>query len=164
VIVVVLLTIVYSIALSNINFNTTNFDYITLKNIKQKLEEFEFKNQISVKCTQKDELECFVFKDGEMDDNTLENLFEKCPTVYSYSRNYETIEFKELKFDDLDTRDVCFEFNLHKTGKYSQMVVETLDDEIYIYDGISQQAKKIKYISDLGFYFDEKQEEVRDAF
>ena len=43
------------------------------------------------------------------------------------------------------------------------MIVD-VEDDIFIFDNISQKPIKTRYINDISIYFDEKVNEVKDAF
>jgi len=47
--------------------------------------------------------------------------------------------------------------------KCSELIVE-LEDLVYIFNDIKNKPETIKYINDIDIYFEDKIQEVRDAF
>ncbi len=162
-IVIILVSIIYSITLSNFNLKQKKLDTVTLSNLKQLLSSFEYNEKINIKCINNKNIECLLFIDEKLQEEKITNLFKSCPDVYKYSKNQDRLEFDDFEFEDLSVVQVCFEFDLYKNGKSSQMIVDT-GKNTYIFDNISQKPKKIKYINDIGFYFNKKDNEVKNAF
>jgi competence protein ComGC len=163
IIVVILISIVYYISISNINIKQNSVNAITLINLKQTLKNMDFKNKIEIKCIDSKDVECLIFKDDIIQEKKIYGLFKKCPTVYKYSIQQQTIDFEDVELDKLERYSICFEFILNKDGKSSQIIVDT-QDNVYIFDNISQFPKTIKYINDIDLYFDKKVNEVKNAF
>ncbi len=168
IIVVILISIIYYFALSNLNLKQNKLDMVTLMNLKQTLNGFEFNDEIALKCIDSmqdlEYLECLVIIDGEIQKEKIEQLFKGCPQSYEYSREQKLLEFSDIKLDEFsNSLDICFEFIVNKNGDSSQMVVD-MNDEVFIFDNISQKPHKIKYINDLEIYFDNKDSKVKDAF
>jgi hypothetical protein len=163
VIVVVLVGIIYYFAISNINFNKTNLDKISLTNLKQTLLKYDFDDKIELKCTD-DGAKCMIFVDGILQTDMIENLFKTAPEVYKYSKNLEQIEYKDIELEQLQRYEICFEYHINKRGDSSQMIVNLGEDGVYIFDNIHDKPTYIKYLSDVPLYFDDKIAEVKDAF
>ncbi len=149
--------------LSNFSIKKNTMDAITLVNLKQTLLKFDFEDKISVKCIDSENIECLVFIDGEKQEEKIDKLFKICPDVYEYSNEEKIIEFDDLELEQLERFEICFEFDIYKNGQSSQLIVDT-HNGVFIYDNISKKPHRIKYINDIGLYFDEKINEVKDAF
>ncbi len=149
--------------LSNFSMKQKNKDFVTLSNLKQSLLKFDFKDKISLKCVDDENVDCLVIIDDNIQNEKISKLFKSCPDVYEYSKDQTRMEFDDLELEQLLRLEICFEFEVNKNGYSSQMIVDT-HDEVFIYDNISQKPKKIKYINDIGLYFDEKNDEVKNAF
>ena len=149
--------------LSNFSIKQRKLDTITLINIKQTLLEFEFENSIILRCIDDEKIDCFVEIDGEIQEERIENLFKNKPDVYEYSKDLKYLEFKDLELGNMESYRICFEYKIDKYRNSSQLIVDTSED-VFIYDNISKKPSKIKYINDIGFYFEEKIKEVKDAF
>ncbi|VAY86213.1 hypothetical protein MNB_ARC-1_872 [hydrothermal vent metagenome] len=132
-------------------------------NIKQSLSTFDFEDTISLKCTDDKDTTCMLFIDNVQQDDKITNLFKECPQVYEYSKNQTRLEFNDIKLKNLETLSICFEFTLNKNGHSNQMIVETKDD-VFIYDNISLKPTKIRFINDISYFFDDKIDEVKNAF
>ena len=163
IVVVILVSIVYYITFSNLDIKQKKLNTITLTNIKQKLLEYDFNSNIAIKCLNNENIDCLLIVDNLIQQEKIENLFKSCPNVYEYSKDIIQIEYLDLELDQFKTADVCFEFEVSKNQNSSQIIVETSND-VYIYDNISLKPKKLKFINDVSFYFEEKENEVRDAF
>ncbi len=149
--------------LSNFSMKQKNKNSVTLQNLKQSLLKFDFKDKISLKCVDDENVDCLVIIDDKIQNEKISKLFKSCPDVYEYSRDQTRMEFDDLELEQLLRLEICFEFEVNKNGYSSQMIVDT-HDEVLIYDNISQKPKKIKYINDIGLYFDGKNDEVKNAF
>ncbi len=163
IIVIVLVSIIYYMTLSNFSMKQKNMDATTLTNLKQTLLKLNFEDKVSLKCINDEKIDCLVFIDGKKQDEKITELFKSCPDVYKYSKQQEKIEFNDLELEQLERFEICFEFEVYKDGHSSQLIVDT-HDGVFIYDNISKEPKKIKYINDIDLYFDEKIDEVKDAF
>lgn len=153
----------YYISISNFNIKQNNINAITLMNLKQTLKNMNFENKIEIKCIDSKDVECLIFKDDIPQEKKVYGLFQECPTIYKYSRELKVLEFEDVQLEELERYPICFEFKLNKDERSSQMIVDT-QDNVYIFDNISQVPKTIKFINDIDIYFDEKVDEVKNAF
>ena len=106
---------------------------------------------------------CYIFVDGVQEEKSIENLFSHKPTVYIYDKALDTVEFADLEFEKLESYEVCFEYSIDKYQKSKDMIVE-VEDKVYIFNSIDRKPTVIEYLSDVSIYFEDKQEEVKDAF
>ncbi|MCK5293960.1 MAG: prepilin-type N-terminal cleavage/methylation domain-containing protein [Arcobacteraceae bacterium] len=163
IIVVIIIGIVYYFSLSNLNVNSlVKRDNVVLINIKQKLLKYDFNDNVTLKCIKDGKL-CYIFVDGVQEEKSIENLFKQKPTVYTYDKNLDLIEFEDLEFERLESYEVCFEYSINKYQKSKDMVVE-VDDKVYIFNSIDKKPTIIEYLSDVSIYFEDKENEVKDAF
>ncbi len=163
IIVITLVSIVYYLTLSNFDINKKQIDTITLTNLKQTLLKIDFEDNISIKCVDDENIDCLVIVDGEIQETKIKNLFTNCPDVYEYSKEQIKIEFDDLELEQLEYLNICFEFNINKNKASSQMIVDT-NNEVFIYDNISNEPIKIKYLKEISLYFDKKNDEVKNVF
>ncbi len=163
IIVVILISIIYYFTLQNFNLKQNKLNSLTLTNLKELLSSFEFEKNIKIKCKDSKEVDCFVFIDEVLQEEKIEGLFQKCPIVYEYSKKQDLIEYSDLELENLESYPICFEFNLEKNGQSSQIIVD-VEDNVFIFDNISLKPTKIRYINDIDIYFDNKINEVKDAF
>lgn len=154
IIVTTLIFIIYYFTLSNLNVQQDKADKITLINLKQMLASFDFEEKINLRCIDIENIDCLLLIDDIIQDEKIVGLFEKCPDVYEYSRDQIRLEFEP---------PICFEFELRNNGHSSQIMVD-LDDKVLIYDNISLKPKILKSMDDIADFFDNKIDEVRDAF
>ena len=165
IIVIILVSIIYTFAINSFSKNKPKHpDGITLSNLKEKLLEFEFDEDITIQCLA-DDFSCFVFLDDDLEpqEEKIKDLFKNKPTIYSYSKELERLEFLDLELEQLQRYEIIFKYNCKKNKKCSELIVET-DNLVYIFNDIKNKPKTIKYISDIDSFFDNKIQEVKDAF
>jgi len=149
--------------LSNFNIKQKKLDTVTLTNLKQTLKSFEFEDTISLQCIDNKDIDCLLVIDNELQEERIKGLFKECPDVYEYSKDQIKIEFASFEIKHLEELPICFKFTLDKFDDSSSMIVET-NQKVFIYDNISLKPKVIKYLNDISIYFDDKINEVKDAF
>ena len=160
-IVMILISVVYYFTISTFKVNK-NVNNTTLFNIKEKLLKYNFQDEISLKCIEEGK-ECRIVIDGEVTKDTVSNLFLQKPTVYTYDKNLDVIEYIDLEIKQFETYEVCFEYTINKNQKSNDMIVE-VGQKVYIFNSIHNKPTTIEYLSDIGIYFDDKLQEVKDAF
>jgi len=164
IIVVIIVGIVYSLVLVNMNktpINNTHQDKII--NLKQILMRYKFNDNITLKCINEGKL-CYILIDDIINkNNKIENLFLTKPTVYTYNKNLEVIEFKDLEFENMESYEVCFKYTIDKFGKTKDMIVE-VENKIYLFNSIHNKPKIFEYLSDATNFLEEKKQEFKDAF
>ena len=160
-IVLILISIVYYFAITTLKVNKS-INNVNLYNLKETLLKYSFKESISLKCI-KDGKICHIVVDGDIIEDTIENLFDEKPTVYSYDKNLDILEYDDLEIKEFETYEVCFEYNINKYQKTKDIIVE-VNNKIYIFNSIHNKPENIEYLNDVGIYFDEKLQKVKDAF
>jgi len=160
---IILVGIIYSFALSSFtNKKIINTDNITLVNLKQKLLDYDYENNIAIKCIA-DDFECFIFVDNILQKETITTLFKNKPTVYEYDNKLNEKEFSPLELEKLQRYDIVFQYSCNKYKQCTEQIVE-YNDKVYIYNDIHKKPIIIKYLNDIDIYFQDKINEVKDAF
>ena len=149
----ILISIVYYFAISTFKVNKT-VNNVSLYNLNETLLKYSFNDSISLKCIEDGKL-CHIVIDGDVIEDTIENLFEEKPTVYTYNKNLNVIEYEDLEIKQFENYEVCFEYNINKYQKSNDMIVE-VGEKVYIFNSIHNKPTTIEYLSDIGIYFDDK--------
>lgn len=137
---------------------------IRLETLKMDLiSAFPFEKSLRLVCTNKD-LQCFVVVDGIIKrDTPIKDLFEEMPTVYKYNPNFEIKYFNPLELDQYTVADVFFDFMIDEDHKTNDMVL-FYKNKYYIYNALHLDAKVVEAQEDITAMFDERLEEIKDAF
>jgi len=159
-IVIVIVSITYYFAISTIKFSTKKT--VDIDNIKSMLLKYNFNDTISLKCIE-DGKKCYIVVDGKISSDTIDNLFKTKPIVYYYDTNFKQKEFDDLELNDLDSYEVCFEYNINRYRKSEDMIVEA-NDKVYIFNSIYDKPIVVNYLDDVSEYFSSIKDEVKDAF
>lgn len=163
VIVVILISVFYLFAISSFSNNSTlTQQKVQLLNLKEELLKKGFEEKITIKCIA-DEYSCFVFIDGEKQDEMLDPLFEKKPIIYKYEKNPESIEFSDYEAEQLDRYEIVFEFSCKKNKKCDEYIIET-ENMVYAIHNLALKPHTFEYMNDINEMFEAKIREVRDAF
>ena len=161
IIVVSIISLVYYLTLDNFKLNINISNKISLNNLPIYLKKQEFDNTLSLKCI-KDGKKCLLYIDGSIKEQ-INNLFAQKPNVYTYNKDLDLIYFNDIELNELDSYEVCFEYNINKYKKSKDIIVE-VGQKVYIYNSLDSNVTTLDYISDVRDYFDKKEQEVRDAF
>jgi len=161
IIVVSIISLVYYLTLGNFKLNVDTSNKISLNNLPMYLKKQEFDKTLSLKCID-DGKKCLLYIDGSIKEK-INNLFSQKPNVYTYSKDLDLIYFNDIELNELDTYEVCFEYNINKYKKSKDIIVE-VGQKVYIYNSLDSNVTTLDYISDVRDYFDKKEQEVRDAF
>ncbi|MEA2050794.1 MAG: hypothetical protein U9O56_08700 [Campylobacterota bacterium] len=162
---IILISIIYLFAINSFNStNQNNPSNITLINLKEKLLEYDFNDNITIKCI-KDDLNCFVFLDEESipQEKRIDNLFITEPVVYKYSRDLETIEFLDLDLEKLQRYEIFFEFTCKKNRQCDELIIEK-NGEVLVFNNLYLRPIKLNYLSDFEDLIKNNIQEVKDAF
>jgi prepilin-type N-terminal cleavage/methylation domain-containing protein len=163
VIVVIIISIVYYFSISNFNVKLSKpQDNLSLINLKNHLLKYEFQDNITIKCVDNGKL-CYILIDGAITKHQIKDLFKIRPEVYSYNKQLDMLEFADLEMEKLESFEVCFEYSIDKYLKSSDIIVQT-NDKVYIFNSIHNKPIVLDYLSDVDVYFDDKQQELKDAF
>lgn len=156
-----IISLVYYLTLGNFKLNVDTSNKISLNNLPMYLKKQEFDKTLSLKCIN-DGKKCLLYIDGSIKEK-INNLFSQKPNVYTYSKDLDLIYFNDIELNELDTYEVCFEYNINKYKKSKDIIVE-VGQKVYIYNSLDSNVTTLDYISDVRDYFDKKEQEVRDAF
>ncbi len=165
IIVIILISVSYYLIFSNSNFNINNEkERVSLLDIKKYLiENFEFQNEISLICINED-LVCYVKTDEIINEGIkIVNLFENKPDVYKYQKQEEIIDYESIDIDNL-SQDVIFELKINSDYKTNEIIVDTLNDKVYLFNSIFNEVKIYSSLQEVFETFNINQLEVQDAF
>ena len=153
----------YLFAINSFKKSSTikNNDF-TLLNLKQRLIDKEYSNNITIKCID-DSFDCLVFIDNVLQKDRIEGLFKNKPTVYKYNSNLDKIDFVDLELEQLQRYEIVFEYSCNAKSKCSELIVQT-DKTSYIFNDTKNKPIIIEDISDVEEYFNNRISEVKDAF
>lgn len=165
IIVILITSSVYLLMFSNSNFlikdKKSNFSFINLK--EYLIKNYEFQKEISFVCIEND-LQCFIQIDGKIDSSQkIENIFKIIPEVYEYNRDQIKIDFSQVVIDNSDF-DVVFEFKIDKDFKSKDYILDTLEDRVYVFNSIFQEAQVYASLNEVSELFEKNILEVKDAF
>jgi hypothetical protein len=160
-IVISIVSFVYYLSIEMFAKKNTSVKKIQLEYLPKYLNKYEFSKTLSLKCIN-DGKKCFVYSDGNIVDN-IEDLFTHKPIVYSYDSSLDIQYFDDIEIKKLDRNEVCFQYDINRYKKHSDMIVE-VNNKIFMFNSFYEKAIKFEYLSDVSEYFDELKKEVRDAF
>lgn len=163
IIVIVLISIVYYFTIQNLNFKPKKLDALTINNLQEYLSKIEFDDTIRLDCIDSDDMQCLLFVDENLQKTEKISLFKECPVVYEYSKQLKTLEFRDIELKNMESYRVCFSFEMTKNKKSSQFIVQT-NQKIYVFNNINNKPIILKDVSGVYDYFEDKINEVKDAF
>jgi prepilin-type N-terminal cleavage/methylation domain-containing protein len=165
IIVIFIISLVYFIVLPNFNVNKKEEKpKFTLEKIKNfMLKNYSFKHSLSFVCIDEQELPCYIFVDEELNEEfVVKNLFKTIPEVYNYDRELSSYEFTRVKINDMEY-EPFFELRINSDRKYKNIVVDTLDDKVYLFSSINKEVKTYKNTNEILDEFYEKEVDIKDA-
>lgn len=165
IIVILIISTTYLLVFSNSSFSIKNQDEkISLYTLKDfLLKKFEYEKEISFLCVEKDFV-CYVKVDGKLvKDFKINNFFKKIPDVYEYNANEKKVEFKDIRIENFDY-EVIFELKINNDYKTNEFILDTLENEVYVFNSIFTKPKIYKSLNEIFEVFKQEQIEVKDAF
>ena len=165
IIVIILISLSYYLVFSNSNFKINDEkNSVSLTSIKKYLiENFEFENEISLVCINEN-LVCYIKIDENINEEIrIENLFENKPDIYKYQKEEQIIYYESIDIDNI-SQDVIFELKVNSDYKTNELIVDTLNDKIYLFNSIFNEAKTYSSLQEVFETFNTNQIEVQDAF
>jgi prepilin-type N-terminal cleavage/methylation domain-containing protein len=163
IIVIILISILYLFAINKFdNISTIKSTKVSLNNLKETLLSYNFDSKIEIKCIN-DDLSCMMFIDDQIQDIKIESLFESMPSVYTYNKNPDRIEFLDLDLEQLQRYTIIFEYSCTSDQRCSEIIVET-NEKTYIFNNMNRYPVSVEYFNDINDYFEKKITEVKDAF
>ncbi len=130
-IVVLIVGVVYTLAISNFDNVKENKIKPTLLTLKSSLNGLDKKQKAELICL--DECEsCLVYIDSELDQNlseVYEEFFDQEPTTYRYDQSFGLVRLKNRIIFNKEGVDeeVCFSLSVDRNGVSEQVVVEYKD-------------------------------------
>lgn len=165
IIVILIISATYLLIFSNSSFNIkSQEEKITLYNLKDfLLKNFEYKKNISFLCVE-EKFTCYVKVDDKIEkDFKINNFFKKRPEIYEYNKQEKKLEFKELRVDNFNY-EVIFELKINSDYKTNEFILDTLENEVYVFNSIFTKPKIYKSLNESFEIFNIDQVEVKDAF
>jgi hypothetical protein len=165
IIVILIISVTYFLIFSNVSFNTKNKEEkVTLYNLEDfLLRNFEFERSLSFVCIE-DKFTCFVKVDDKLQkDFKIEKFFKQKPDVYEYYKDEKRVEFKELRVNDFNY-EVIFELKINSDYKINEFIIDTLDDEVFVFNSIFTKPKRYKTLRESYEVFELNKIEVKNAF
>lgn len=130
-IVVLIVGVVYTLAISNFDNVKENKIKPTLLTLKSSLNELEKKKKAELICL--DECKsCNVYIDGEVDGNlseVYEDFLDEEPKMYRYDQSFGLVRLKNrvvFNQEGID-EEVCFSLSVDRNGVSDQVIVEYKD-------------------------------------
>lgn len=152
-IVVVIMGVVYTLAITNFAKIDENQTVLSLQNLKKYLMNIEHENNVRLLCL--DDCEsCELYADGELVEgyeDTFNGFLDDSIKVYTYNFNLGTTEIsKQIHFNiEGIEEDICFSYLMDKKGVGEQVLVE-FKNKVYdfstyfvktpVYDSIEEAA------------------------
>lgn len=164
-IVIILLSSLYLFVIPNFNKKvlSQNKD-ISLKNLKQYLlKNYSFKDELRFICIENG-IKCYVLIDKKISkENEIKNLFISKPEVYTYKNLLNKIEFSNLKFENYEEYEVCFEYIINNDMKSNSFVV-FYNERAYLFNAINDKVEVFLSLSSVDDFLETKIKEVKNAF
>jgi len=164
-IVIILMSASYYVIFSNSNFKITNDKKkISFINIKKYLvDNFKFEDELTLVCIN-EKLTCYIKIDNKIDENIkIENLFKNKPDIYKYQKEEESIDYESIDINNI-SEDVFLELKINSDYKSNDIIIDTLDDKVYLINSIFNEIKVYNSLQDVFETFNTNQLEVQDAF
>ena len=143
-IVIMIIGVVYTLAIGSFQKLSDGSSKLTLGNLKEYLQSIKHSKSVKLICLD-DCSECDVYVDGNRS-RTIEGFLDESVRVYRYEFSYGAVEIeKELFFniDDVE-EDVCFSYEVDKSGVGDQVLVEFKES---VYDFSSYFSQTAVYSS-----------------
>lgn len=163
-VVMILISTIYFLAFSSFR-SVENKEYkVKIENLKQFLyENFEYDNSISLICVEEENFPCFVFVDDSEEYSTkIQNLFSELPRVYDYGKDSITLEFLEVKIEDISYKPF-FVLSIDKDKKHKNLILEVEPEKVYLIKSILSNIKVYNSIDEILEEFNNMEVEVKDA-
>lgn len=164
IIVILLISIVYFLAFSSFNVKKEKEYKVNLENIKEfMLNKFSYENTLSLVCIENEIKECYIFIDDNINkDIKIKNLFTQIPEVYNYNKDLNSYDFTKIRFDDIEY-EPFFELKINSDRKQEDIILDTLDEKVYLFSSILKNAKVFKNTNEIIDEFFINEIEVKDA-
>jgi len=160
---IILVSILYLFAINNFSVNTgKEKDNINFHTLKSELLSYNYEKRITIKCIESD-YSCFIFIDNKLQENKIKGLFNEEPTVYKYNSKLEEKTFNRLELEKLENHNIVFEYSCNKEKKCTEEIVFA-NNRGYIFNDINMKPIIVDNISEIEDYFQDKIQEVKDAF
>lgn len=163
-VVIGLLAVFYALLIPKMTWNNKDKKSDVLLHLKKDLfSQFSFEESLKLVCIQ-EELQCFVIVDGNIKEReSYTALFQTAPDVYTYEKDAELMNFANIEFETMQSEEVIFEFNINQDKKSDEMILHS-NDVFYVYDNLNHKATVFEDLNSVQEMFDDKINEIKDAF
>ena len=136
--------VVYTLAIGNFAKLSDESLKLTLSNLKEYLDSTPHAKSVKLLCLD-DCSECDILVDGKKS-KTIENFLDESVRVYRYEFSYGVVEAEKEVFFNSDNveEDVCFSYEVDKSGVGDQVLVEFKES---VYDFSPYFSKTAVYSS-----------------
>jgi len=165
ILVIILVSLSYIFIFSSKPFSIEKKkDSFSLKTLKEFLiKNYEYENELEFICVD-DSFNCYIKVDGKLDEeNFLKKVFLNKPEVYEYNKNEIRIDYESQRINDVDY-DVVFKYKINNNFKNEEVILDTLEDKLYVYNAIYKKALVFESMDKIIENFENKEVEVKDAF
>ncbi|WP_072682465.1 type II secretion system protein [Arcobacter sp. LA11] len=164
VIVILLISIVSYLVFSSFNIKKEKEYKVSLENVKEfMLKKFSYENTLSLVCIEEETKDCYIFIDENINkDIKIKNLFTQIPEVYNYNKDLNSYDFTKIRLDDIEY-EPFFELKINSDKKHKDIIVDTLDERVYLFSSILKNAKVFENTNEIVDKFSENEIEVKDA-
>ena len=162
-IVVVIVGLVYTLAISNFENVKQNKVKPTLLNLKSYLSKLEKSKNAELICLDKCK-SCNLYVDGVLDANAsaeFEDFLDEDVKVYRYDVNYGLISLQNKVFFNSENtqEEICFSLSVDKNGVSEQLIVE-YKDKFYDFSPYFTNTKVYLSASDISDVREDLYQEV----
>ena len=158
-----IISLVYFFTLDNFKFsNNIKSSKVPLESLPLYLTKYndKFSNNLKLICI-KDGEKCLLYLDNNKEEE-IKGLFNNKPIVYKYNKKLDEVYYEDIELKHLDRYEVCFKYEINKYRKSKDMIVE-VNDKIYVFNSIYKKAIILEDTSEIYDYFDNLNNEVKDA-
>ena len=123
--VIVIIGVVYTLAISNFERLKEKEDSLTLGGLKEYLKDMNHTKSAKILCLD-DCSSCDIYIDNNITDIKLEDFLDEDVKTYRYEFAYGYVEMEEDIFFNVEgvEEDVCFSYEIEKNGVGDQVLVE----------------------------------------
>ena len=123
-IVILIIGVVYTLAIGNFKRLGNESSKLTLSSLKEYLHSIPHTKSVKLLCLD-DCSECNILVD-DVKSRTIEDFLDESVKVYRYEFSYGAVEIEKEVFFNIDDveEDVCFSYEVDKSGVGNQVLVE----------------------------------------
>jgi len=162
-IVILLIAIVSYLTFSSFSAPKSSKEKIKLETLKKQLiKYYPFEKSLKLVCIEEENLPCYIFVDGNLKEEKIENLFETVPEVYNYDEDLTTVEFYKVRIGEIEY-EPFFELEIQKDYRNKNLILDTMDNKVYLIKAIKNEFEVYESTNEILEKLNELKTEVRDA-